>query len=101
MTQDVLSQLARLPVDATHLIVSAGGNDALSYGKMLTERAGSVAEVLHKLAEVGEAFQRRYGEMVQALLKRSLRRAGAMRGYAATSLLTLTLPSACWAALRS
>ena len=29
---DVPSQLARLPADATHLVVSAGGNDALGAG---------------------------------------------------------------------
>lgn len=68
LASDVVQQITRLPVDATHLIVSAGGNDALAHGEMLTERAESVAEVLHRLAGIGEAFQRRYGEMVQALL---------------------------------
>lgn len=70
--QDVLSQLARLPGDATHLILSAGGNDALSHSSMLGETAQSVAQVLDRLAEISASFQEQYHPVVQAVLSRGL-----------------------------
>src|SRR6516162_724966 len=54
--RDVYAQLDRIPNDATHLVVSAGGNDALGEAAFLEERAGSVAEVMAKLADVREQF---------------------------------------------
>ncbi len=69
---DVPRQLDRLPRDATHRVVSAGGNDALGHLGMLTEGARSVAEVLGRLAAHGERFQRDYWYMLDALLRRNL-----------------------------
>jgi hypothetical protein len=68
MVQDVNSQLSRLPKDATHLVVSAGGNNALDNVNILSERAQSAAEVLSRLADVGERFQQKYSEMLQRVL---------------------------------
>jgi hypothetical protein len=66
---DVDRQLARLPGDATHLVVSAGGNNALDYSSMiLHEPAGSFAEVLSRLAEIRAAFQVEYRAMLQGVL---------------------------------
>ena len=42
----VVRQLSSLPQDATHLVVSVGGNDALGFGYLLEERAGTVREAL-------------------------------------------------------
>src|SRR5881628_2070787 len=42
---DVERQLARLPSDTTHLVVSAGGNDALGHAGLLDRRATSSAQV--------------------------------------------------------
>src|SRR5437763_7003051 len=36
-TADVAGQLARLPADATHLVVSVGGNDALGASAVLAK----------------------------------------------------------------
>src|SRR5215218_3210820 len=63
VTQDVSGQLHKLPPDASHLVVSAGGNNALGHVDILGEGARSAAEVLAKLAGVGERFQRLYREM--------------------------------------
>ena len=49
VTADIARQLQRLPADATHLILSVGGNDALSHADFLEQSAGSVAEVLLQL----------------------------------------------------
>lgn len=69
---DVSLQLQQAPEDATHIVVSAGGNDALHVAGVLTERVRSVAEALTKLYEIREAFEARYGEMVDAVLSRGL-----------------------------
>ncbi|HEX2205117.1 MAG TPA: SGNH/GDSL hydrolase family protein [Longimicrobium sp.] len=71
-TQGVPAQLRRLPDDATHLVVSAGGNDALAYVNVLYQPAGSVAEAMHTLAELAGEFERRYREMLDGVLRRGL-----------------------------
>lgn len=68
VTADVKHQLARLPRDATHLVVSAGGNDALQHMGMLEESARSVAEALDRLAGIREEFQAAYGRMLESVL---------------------------------
>jgi hypothetical protein len=66
---DVSGQLARLPADATHLVVSVGGNDALaSGGPVLYESAGSFVEVLTRLADLRAEFQRDYRKMLRDVL---------------------------------
>jgi hypothetical protein len=64
IASDVIRQLDHLPVDSTHLVVSAGGNDALSSSAVLNEPAGSVAEVLSRLADLHEEFGREYRDML-------------------------------------
>jgi hypothetical protein len=61
--------LARLPADATHLVVSAGGNNALDHsGLILREPATSFAQTLRHLAEIQEEFQEVYRGMLRAVL---------------------------------
>jgi lysophospholipase L1-like esterase len=60
-------QLETTPEDATHLIVSAGGNDALVNAGILGEGAESFAEVLERLADVAEAFESDYLRMLDEL----------------------------------
>lgn len=68
----VAAQLARVPPDATHLIVSAGGNDALRSSGVLREPARSVAEGVARLADVRDEFARHYRTMVDAVMDRRL-----------------------------
>ncbi len=70
--RDVYAQFDRIPNDATHLVVSAGGNDALGEAAFLEERAGSVAEVMAKLADVRDQFGTRYRSMLDFVLDRKL-----------------------------
>jgi hypothetical protein len=65
-------QLARLPADATHLIVSAGGNDALGYSSVLTAASRSMADSLTQLADIRDAFQARYSAALADVLQRRL-----------------------------
>ena len=71
-TGDVREQLRHLPADATHLIVSAGGNDALGSIGFLEAPAGSTAEALLGLAEIAAGFERRYHDMLNEVLAHGL-----------------------------
>jgi GDSL-like Lipase/Acylhydrolase family len=65
---DVARQLARLPPDATHLVVSAGGNNALDHSILiLQEKAQSYEEVLTQLAVIRADFQKEYRDMLQSV----------------------------------
>lgn len=66
-TQGVALQLARLPGDATHLVLSVGGNDALGHIGILEARAQSFPQVLGHLADIAGAFERRYRQVVDAV----------------------------------
>ena len=67
-TFDIAGQLKRLPPDATHLVVSVGGNDALKHKDLLDEKASSVAGVLDKLGKIRGEFQANYRAMLDHLL---------------------------------
>jgi len=67
-TLDIAGQIERLPSDATHLVVSVGGNDALKHKDLLDEKADSVAEVLDKLGKIKGEFQANYRTMLDGLL---------------------------------
>jgi lysophospholipase L1-like esterase len=69
-TAGVARQLERLPAGATHLIVSAGGNDALGNIGVLEESSHSIADALTRLAEIGDGFARDYRAMLRAVLDR-------------------------------
>lgn len=69
---DVHGQVARLPPDATHLAISAGGNDAGRREGVLAERARSVEEGLAKLAAVRARFAEDYRSMLDAASTRRL-----------------------------
>jgi hypothetical protein len=53
-------QLARLPTDATHLVISVGGNDALQHMDLLSMAAMSSVRLLDTLAARVERFERSY-----------------------------------------
>jgi hypothetical protein len=64
VTKDIKQQLARLPADATHLVISSGGNDALGHKSILEDKARSVAEVLDRLAKIKREFEKTYRAML-------------------------------------
>jgi len=71
-TADVRGQLRRLPVGATHLVVSAGGNDALGSSDFLAAPVRSGGEALLGLADIGERFERGYLAMLDGVLAHGL-----------------------------
>jgi hypothetical protein len=67
VAEDVVNQLKDLPADATHLVVSAGGNDALGESSILSETACTVGEALGLIQEVRARFRDTYRAMLNAL----------------------------------
>jgi lysophospholipase L1-like esterase len=72
VADEVPRQLANVPEGATHLVVSAGGNDALDRVDLVEGPAHSAAEALARVADAAEAFERRYDDMLRAVLARGL-----------------------------
>lgn len=72
VTGDVPRQLARVPADATHLVVSAGGNDALRRSAVMRQPARVVAEAMAQLATEREGFARDYRAMLEPIVARGL-----------------------------
>ena len=69
---NVARQMARVPAGTTHLVVSAGGNDALMHSGVLAERAGSMAEALDRLRAISTYFEREYGALLETVVARRL-----------------------------
>ena len=65
--QDIHAQLKYVPNDASHLIISTGGNDALGYAGFLYESASSVADVLNRLSQLGKDFEIKYNRMLKGV----------------------------------
>ena len=72
MTTDVVRQLVRLPADTSHLVVSAGGNNAILQSSFVSEPARSVADVLERMATIAQQFGSEYQAMLTAVLECSL-----------------------------
>jgi len=68
----IAAQLHRLPADATHLVVSVGGNDAIGYIDVLTEPAKGVGESLLRMLDIGDDFERDYRRMVDLVVARGV-----------------------------
>ena len=66
-TEDVAMQLKKLPGDSTHLVVSAGGNDALGESTILNEAACTVGHAFEIFQEVRARFCDSYRAMLRAL----------------------------------
>ncbi len=66
--ESVFSQIFRIPSEATHLILSVGGNDALGAADVLKQTVQSVGEALDYLAEIIERFQRSYRELTEQVI---------------------------------
>jgi len=67
-TDQVASQLSRLPRDATHLVLSVGGNNALMHLGILESPASSMAKSIERLAAVASDFEGRYRAAIGACL---------------------------------
>jgi lysophospholipase L1-like esterase len=67
VVQSVNRQIQDIPQDATHIVISVGGNDALHNAGLLEMRVQSTAQVFGRLAEIVEEFQHQYHKMLKAV----------------------------------
>jgi hypothetical protein len=65
---DVRGQLRRVPERATHLFVSAGGNDALSQYEMLFAECADSQELFEEWSRIQAGFRRDYRNMLEAVV---------------------------------
>jgi hypothetical protein len=65
---DIASQLPRVPDNATHLVLSIGGNDALLASRLLHERAGTVGASLALVARTVNDFSTAYNAMLNRVI---------------------------------
>ena len=66
---DVRHQMEDMDQDVTHVVVSAGGNDALNESQILSQRVGSVAEAARVIAQARSRFRRSYQDMLERVLR--------------------------------
>jgi len=69
ITLGVINQLEQLPEDATHLVVSAGGNDALESSSVFLNEPADMIALLTELVHVQKRFRLNYTQMLEALLE--------------------------------
>jgi hypothetical protein len=72
MTEDIAGQLERLPQNATHLIVSVGGNDALEACAIFPQPATTVGEAFYDISRLRRQFETDYRTMLRTVLARDL-----------------------------
>lgn len=72
VAKDVEAQLLNLPIDASHLVISAGGNDLLQEVDLLVCPVSTATEALLLLDEAVRKFETAYRNVVQLALERRL-----------------------------
>jgi hypothetical protein len=71
-TEDIPEQLKAIPDDATHLVLSVGGNNALLRADILDRPVASTGEAFQLLSLVAEEFERQYRRALSTCLSRGL-----------------------------
>lgn len=71
-TDHVAGQLRRLPTQATHLVLSVGGNNALMHLGILETPVSSMGRSIEALADIASDFERRYRSAIVACLDTGL-----------------------------
>jgi hypothetical protein len=71
-TDDVADQLALLPADASHLVLSIGGNNALLQASVLDNPASSTGQAVGYLADEAARFEKYYRSAIKECLRPGL-----------------------------
>lgn len=72
VTSDVTRQLQKLEPDASHLVISVGGNDALQQSFILAQPVQSIRDAMVHLATISARFQTTYRQMLAEVLSHRL-----------------------------
>ena len=68
-TVEVPAQAERVPRDASNLVLSVGGNDAIMNADILQKPAVSSRQVLDELSNVSQTFEKNYRRAVESCLR--------------------------------
>jgi hypothetical protein len=71
-TEEISEQLESIPDDATHLILSVGGNNAILRADILEKPVVSTGEAFQLLSAVAEEFEKQYRKALFTCLGRGL-----------------------------
>jgi lysophospholipase L1-like esterase len=71
-TEEIPSQVERIPSDATHIVLSVGGNDAMMNSDVLMKPLESTVKALAELADVSQIFEENYRRAIAACKKTGL-----------------------------
>ena len=71
VTAEIFRQLEDLPENATHLLVSSGGNDALRNAHLLQEQVNTVGDAMDLFPGLRTNFQRDYESMLSQISRLS------------------------------
>ena len=69
VVEEVPAQLIRMPPGASHLVLSAGGNNAIMNASILHTQVELTSQALGKLAEISQQFENKYRATVAACLR--------------------------------
>jgi hypothetical protein len=72
VADDLFEQVGRIPADATHLVISIGGNDVLRNSDLLARPVTSTAEALRLFGLRVNGFETRYRAAIDMALARQL-----------------------------
>ncbi|MBX7170414.1 MAG: SGNH/GDSL hydrolase family protein [Pyrinomonadaceae bacterium] len=72
LVENVSGQLLKSPPDATHFVISVGGNNAIMNADVLGLKVSSAAEVFNNLSDRISTFEFHYREMLKTVLSRNL-----------------------------
>ena len=67
--EDAINQIENIPAGSSHVIVSAGGNDALLAEKLLFTQCNSMMDALSTWADEKDRFRTRYTHLLKKLNK--------------------------------
>ncbi len=68
-TVGVFAQSNGMPKDATHLVVSVGGNDAITYRPIFADSVMSVGEAMMRLSDIRLEFSQNYRRMLANVMR--------------------------------
>lgn len=69
VSSDIPGQTNRMPPDASHLVLSVGGNDALGAIPVMSQTVRNVNEAMLVMAKIRTVFQKDYRTTIQSLVK--------------------------------
>ncbi len=68
----VIDQVERLPEDVSHLVISAGGNDALESAPILTFPNPDLVQLLEELVSMQNEFRLSYRRMIRTVVEKEI-----------------------------